>query len=193
MVVEYQKSLMSFLICQLSSILSIFLNQEFSFCIQMEHSFDFWFLVKIHWLQTTKTSSMSSKKERVCGVFVGVEVRGWWCVIFLWPSTSFCLALLLMHCSGWEHTFSFQCVALPGKGCTRWWQWRLIRQGYTGCGFSAEPRQFFPPFGTKQHLLRAALLASVVNPDEFLSHQNGCFTTAKLMIFRKNQIYNVKT
>lgn len=40
MVVEYQKSLMSFLICLLSSILSMFLNQDFSFCTQMEPSFD---------------------------------------------------------------------------------------------------------------------------------------------------------
>lgn len=71
MVVEYQKSLMGFLICQLSSILSIFLNQEFSFCTQMEPSFDFWLLLKIHWLQNTKPPSMSSKKEKLCGFFGG--------------------------------------------------------------------------------------------------------------------------
>lgn len=174
MVVEYQKSLMGFLICHLSSILSIFLNQEFSFCTQMEPSFDFWLLLKIHWLQNNKPPSMSSKKEKLCGG------EGEWVAPYHLPVTQY----IFLSCSFAYALFRlgahFQCVTLLGESCTRWWQWKLIRQGYTGCGFPAEPGQFLPAFGTKQHLLRDVLLAAVANPDEFLSHQSDCFTTANL-------------
>lgn len=176
MVVEYQKSLTGFLICQLSLILSIFLNQDFSFCTQMEPSFDFWLFLKIHWLQNIKPPNMSSKR----GLWVFCGGGGEWVVVCHLAVTQYIfLSCSFAHALFWLGTH-FQCAALPGKGCTRWWQWRLIRQAYSGYGFPAEPGQFLPAFGTKQQLLRAALRASVVNPDEFLSHQSDCFTMTNL-------------
>lgn len=139
----------------------------------------FCFLVVFEdWLQNTKPPSMSSKKGEGLWVFCGGG--GEWVVVCHLPVIqNVFLSCSFAHTLFWLGTH-VQCVALPGKACTRWWQWRLIRQRYTGCGFPAEPGQFLPAFGTKQHLLRAAFLATVVNPSEFLSHQSDCFNTANL-------------
>lgn len=195
MVVEYQKSLMDFLICQLSSILSIFLNQVLLGFFFFVPKWNLLLISGCFWRYIgSRTLSPQARAQRKRGL-----------VGFLWGwrrvgggVSSSCdsvhlSAPLFAHTLFWLGAH-FQCVALPGKGCTRWWQWRLIRQRYTGSGFPAEPGQFLPALGTKQHLLTAALLASVVNPNEFLSRQSDYFTTGrfKLMIFRENQIYHVK-
>lgn len=172
MVVEYQKSLIDFLICQLSSIL--FLNQDFAFCTQMEPSFDFWLFLKIG----SKTVSPQAWAQRE-DLWVFCGSGGEWGVVCHLPVTQY----LFLPCSFAHALFwlgaHVQCVALPGKGCTRWWQWRLISVTQA-LGFQQSLVSSFQPLVQRQHLLRAALPDSVVNPNEFLSHQSDCFTTANL-------------
>lgn len=191
MVVEYQKSLMGFLICQLSSILSIFLNQEFSFCTQMEPSFDFWLLLKIHWLQNTKPPRMSSKKEKLCGFF-----GGWRRVSGAVSSSCDSVHLsVLLFCTcivQVGNTLSVCYTARRGL-----YQMMAVEAHQTGLHrLRVSSRAWAVPSSLwykaasaqRSFACRSGESWWVSKPSEWLFHHSQF----KLMIFRKNQIYHVK-
>lgn len=190
MVVEYQKSLTGFLICQVSLILSIFLNQDFSFCTQMEPSFDFWLFLKIHWLQNIKPPNMSSKRG-----FVGF-LWGW---RWVGGGVSSCCdsvhlsVLLLCTCIVLVgNTLSVCCTARQGLHqmmAVEAHQTGLLRLWVSSRAWSV-PSSLWYKAATAQSC--SACLSSeswwVSKPSEWLFHHDQF----KLMIFRKNQIYHVK-
>lgn len=128
-----------------------------------------WSLLKRDWLQNIKTPNKCWEGERREGFFTERSGGSPPCDSVHLSALLFCTCTVLAGNYVW-------CVVLPGTGCTRWWQWRLIRQDYTGCGFPAKSlASSFQPLVEISLLCLRSWSWSLSELSEWL-----CFTTTNL-------------